>query len=177
MSKPYKTAVAAPTILALILTLAGAPALAGGRIEGLLVDVDGRAAAGFRVHLIDSSGTDVSRAAASEGGIYSFRDLPAGRYSLGVESPDGKVAPVASPPVRLSENELARRDIKLMPATPEAREAVGAANADFGLWWAGLSPWAKTWSVIGVLAFLGVTWAALDDDDEHHATPMVPEAP
>jgi len=166
MSKLQQTAVAGSTMLALILTVTAAPAMAGARIEGLLVDVDGRAATGYRVHLIDGNGEDVSQASAGDGGIYSFKDLPAGRYSLGVENPEGRIAPVASPPVRLAQNELARRDIKLMPTTPEAREAVGAQNAEFGLFWAGLSPWAKTWSVIGVLVFLGVTISALSDESD-----------
>jgi hypothetical protein len=170
MRKLRTAAIAGPTLLALILAVSPAPAMAGARIEGLLVDFDGRAATGYTLHLIDSVGNDVSQSSASVGGIYSFRDLPAGRYSMGIENPDGLMAPVASPPVRLARNELVRRDIKLMPTTPEAREAVGLQNADFGLFWAGLSPWSKTWSVIGVLVFLGVTYTALDNESDSTVT-------
>ena len=154
------------TLATLALLLALTPAQAGGaRLEGYVVNPDGRGAPGFRVHLIDSLGLDVAQAGTSDKGVYRFRDLPAGAYSLGIESPEGKMAPVAAPPTRLGDNELARRDIKLVEANQAERDAVGKKNFSFGIFWAGLSPAAKAASVIGIVVVLGLTLAALDDDD------------
>lgn len=175
MNKVRKTTGAAATLVAVVLALTPTQALASARLEGLLVGADGRAATGFRVHLIDASGADVAQASASHAGLYSFRDLPAGAYSLGVENTQGQIAPVAAPPVRLADNQLARRDIRLQPATDAEREAVGQINADFGMFWAGLSPMAKTWAIIGTLFFVGVTLVALDN--ESTATPIAPPSP
>jgi hypothetical protein len=159
--------VAAHIALAVVLlTLPPSRLLAGGaRLEGYVVDVDGRGASGFRVHLIDAEGADVAQAGSSSEGIYRFRELPPGAYSLGIESPEGRMAPVVAPPVELAADELARRDIKLLEADPAAREAVGRENFSFGMWWAGLSPATKAWSIIGTVVILGLTITALDDED------------
>lgn len=158
---------AAPlAIAALLLALAPAQA-AGARLEGYLVNVDGRGASGYRVHLIDAEGKGVARTPTSEEGVYRFRDLPTGSYSLGIENPEGGVAPVAAPPLRLDEGQLARRDVKLLQAGPGEGEAVGRENFSFGIWWAGLTPGAKAWSVIGTFVVVGLTVAALDDDESN----------
>ena len=61
------------------------------------------------------------------------------------------------------------------PASEAERNQVGQVNADFGLFWAGLSPMQKSWAIIGTLFFIGVTIAALDN--ESSATPIEPPAP
>jgi hypothetical protein len=154
-------------LAALVLALAPVQAEAGGgRLEGYLLGVDGRAASDHRVHLIDGDGLGVAQTSTSDDGVYRFRDLKAGEYSLGIESPDGQMAPVAAPPVRLGTDELARRDIKLIASGQAERDAVGRENYSFGVWWAGLSPAAKAGSIIGTFVILGVTVKALDDDEE-----------
>lgn len=159
--------VARLVMVALVLALAPVQAQAGGaRLEGYLLGVDGRAASGYRIHLIDDEGLDVAQSLTSDEGVYRFRDVTAGAYSLGVESPEGRVAPVAAPPVRLGADELARRDIKLIASGDAEREAVERENYSFGVWWAGLSPAAKAGSVVGVFVILGVTVQALDDEDQ-----------
>jgi hypothetical protein len=159
--------VARLVIAALVLALAPVQAHAGGaRLEGYLLGVDGRAASGYRIHLIDDEGQDFAQSLTSDEGVYSFRDVTAGAYSLGIESPEGRVAPVAAPPVRLDAGELARRDIKLLASGDAEREAVERENYSFGVWWAGLSPAAKAGSVVGVFVILGVTVQALDDEDQ-----------
>jgi len=164
MKSKHRTLAAHLALVALLVALT--PAHAGGaRLEGYVVDVDGRGAPGFRVHLIDDTGQAVAAARTSAEGVYRFRDLPAGAYSLGVESPEGKVAPVAAPPTELTDAELARRDIKLVEANQAERETVGVENHSFGVWWAGLTKPAKTWTILGVVVFLGLTYEALDDDD------------
>jgi hypothetical protein len=166
MSKTHSRIVARLTLLALALALAPLPSqAAGARLEGYVLAVDGRAADGHRVHLIDDSGRDVGQATTSDEGLYRFRDLAGGSYALGIENPEGRVAPVAAPPIRLGQDELARRDIKLVQADQTQRETVGQENNSFGVYWAGLSPAAKAWSVIGVFVILGVAIVALDDDD------------
>ena len=162
-----QTTLAARIALAIVLlTLPPSHVLAGGaRLEGYLVNVDGRGAPGFRVHLIDAAGADVAQAPSSTEGVYRFRDLSPGSYSLGIENPQGLMAPVAAPPVDLSADELARRDIKLVEAGPGVRETVGQENFSFGMWWAGLSPASKAWAIIGTVVILGLTITALDDED------------
>lgn len=157
----------APLIsVALALALVPVQAEAGGaRLEGYLLGVDGRAASDHKVHLIDGEGHDVAQSSTSGEGVYRFHDLRAGEYSLGIESPEGRMAPVAAPPVRLGADELARRDIKLVASGEAERERVQRENYSFGVWWAGLSPAAKAGTVVGTFVILGVTVQALDDEN------------
>ena len=170
MSKTQTDIVARLTLVALVLAFVTPAAAAGARLEGYLLGVDGRAASGFKVHLIDGEGGDVAQSSTSDEGVYRFRDLPSGAYSLGIEDREGQMAPVSAPPVRLDEHELARRDIKLVQAGPLERERVGRENFSFGVFWAGLSPMAKAGSVIGTFVLLGFTIEALDDDSERVST-------
>ena len=138
--------------------------------------VDGRAASGYTMHLIDGDGRDVGQSKTADDGLYSFAGLPAGSYSLGVEAPDGRVAVVDAPPVRVGRATLARRDVRLTEADPSRRDAAVEANPSFGLWWAGLSPAARAGTIAGMAFFAVITYSALDDDDdddfrEEEATP------
>jgi hypothetical protein len=172
-----KESLASMTILALLLVLLPAPAVAdvpGARLEGLLLDLDGRPAAGHRVHLIDERGAEVGRAAAAADGLYAFRDLPAGSYSLGIETGDGRMTPVAAPPVRIAAGQLARRDVKLVLGDESAIHRATGANYGIGMWWAGLSTAAKIWTIVGIVVVGSVTFAALDDDDESAASKFLP---
>lgn len=159
------------TLISLTVVLAGLPVSAGSvsstsRLEGLLIAVDGRPAAGYTVHLIDRKGDDVVQAVSDERGIYSFRGLDAGRYSLGIELPQGTIAPVAAPPVQLRGGQLARRDVKLLESAPEQAQAASGANYGFGMWWAGLSSSSRAWTIVGMVAVATVTVLALTDDDD-----------
>ena len=168
MRSSTRTLAAYLTLLALAVWIAPASALAAGgdaRIEGLMVGLDGRPASGMTVHLIDAGGQDVAAATVDDEGAYSFRDLPSGEYSLGVENAQGQMAPVAAPPVKVKANELARRDLKLMEADPAAQSSATVANYGLGQWWAGLTPAAKAWTVVAIIAVGGITWSALDDDN------------
>jgi hypothetical protein len=120
--------------------------------------------------LIDRQGEDVVQAVSDSEGVYSFRGLEAGRYSLGIELPRGLVAPVAAPPVELRGGRLARRDVKLLESGPEQAAVATGANYGFGLWWAGLSPSARAWTIVGMVAVAGVTVLALTDDDDTPAS-------
>ncbi len=161
---------AVSTLLALVLGVQQAPLRAnsgGARLEGFLIDVDGRAASGFRVHLIDSRGEDVAQATSSDQGIYAFRELPAGTYSLGIENTEGQIARVAAPVLRLGSDELARRDIKLLLIEADNAAAGDTATrtaGGFGVYWAGLPPAARAGSVVGFFVILGLTLSALDDE-------------
>ena len=172
MSKMQRVAVS--TLLALVLGLPLAPPRANGggaRLEGFLIDVDGRAAAGFRVHLIDSRGEDMAQATTSDRGIYAFRELPAGSYSLGIENTEGRIARVAAPALRLGADELARRDIKLMHADDAAAgDAADRDDGGFAIYWAGLPPAVRVGSVLGFFVILGLTLSALDDESNATTT-------
>ena len=160
-----RSLLAAVTLVALV--VGGIPAsAAGGRLEGLVVDLDGRPATDHRVHLIDTAGNAVADSRIDDEGRYSFRDLPAGAYGIGVESPDGHVAPVAAAPVELGAGQLARRDLRLVRADAETQADAAGSSYGMGLWWAGLSPAAKTWVIVAIVVAAGITWAALDDDEE-----------
>jgi hypothetical protein len=176
MNRTQSKSVARLMLVALVLSIAPASAAASGaRLEGYLLGADGRAATGYRVHLIDGEGRDVHQSSTSDEGVYRFRDLASGAYSLGVESPDGRMAPVAAPPVRLDSDELARRDIKLVEASDAQREAVGLENHSFGVWWAGLSPMTKAWTVVGTFVVLGIAVQAMDDDSEDRGSRILPD--
>ena len=102
MRTRVEATIACLTIFSMLLWIAPAPALAfdgGARLEGLLLDTSGMPAKGLKVHLIDADGKAMALASASQEGLYSFRDLPAGEYSLGIENGSGQMAPVAAPPV------------------------------------------------------------------------------
>jgi len=164
------------TLALAVLVTSGPPVAAGSsvpgaRLEGLLLGVDGRPADGYAVHLIDSDGVDVGRAVADEDGVYSFADLEAGRYSLGIEGPQGRMAPVAAPPMRLRGGQLARRDVKMVETGPEGVQGATGANYGLGMWWAGLSSPAKGWTIVGLVAIAAITVAALTDDDDSPASP------
>jgi hypothetical protein len=164
------------TIFALLLWIAPAPALAtsgDARLEGMLFGVDGRPAGNMRVHLIDEQGDDVAQVATTEEGLYSFRDLPAGQYSLGIENGSGQMAPVAAPPVDLGNGELARRDLKLMEADPGSMQSATQANYGLGQWWAGLTPAAKAWTVVAIVAVVAITASALSSETKASETEIL----
>jgi len=165
MNQTQTQLVARLMLVVLILMLAPVRAeAAGSRLEGLVLDLDGRAATDHVVHLIDLEGRDVAQSSTSDDGVYRFRDLASGEYSLGIEHGEGRVAPVAAPPVRLGHDQLARRDIKLIRATGEEQADVGKKNRSFGVFWASLSPVAKAGMLLGTVVVLGVTVQALDDE-------------
>lgn len=176
MRTNLKSAVSYATIFALVVCCAPMGAFAsqpGAQLEGLIIGTDGKAAVGSTIHLVDRDG-EVRQAQTDENGVYSFGDLPAGAYAVGIELPDGTVAPIASPPVRMKAGELARRDVKLLEADPSAVEQAAAANYSFGTWWAGLSGGAKAGVIIGfVLVGYGLVEAFSDDNDDTD-TPATP---
>ena len=175
MRNRVEPTIASLTIFALLLWIAPAPTLAmegSARLEGMLLDTDGRAADGYTVHLIGADGKAQAKTSASEQGIYSFRDLPAGEYSLGIENRDGQFAPVAAPTVKLGENELARRDLKLLRADNETMNMAAGANYGLGMWWSGLTPAAKTWTVVAITVVAGISWAAFDEDEPSPVLPV-----
>jgi hypothetical protein len=160
-----RSLVAAATLVAML--AGGLPiSAAGGRLEGLVVDLDGRPATDHRVHLIGSDGRPVASSRVSGEGRYTFPDLAAGEYALGVESPGGLVAPVAAPPVEVGADRLVRRDLRLVRADADAQAEAAGSSYGMGLWWAGLSPAAKAWVIVAIVVAAGITWTALDDDEE-----------
>ena len=177
MRSSFRSIVAQITILTLALMIFPVSAMdstGGATLEGLLVDVDGTPAAGYRVHLIDDTGTPLAQATADEDGLYSFSGVPTGEYALGIENDRGQLAPVAAPPMRLGENELARRDLKLLASDGPGTEGAMRGNYSAGTWWAGLSPAGKTWMVVAIVVAAGLIWAALDDDDDDDASVFEP---
>jgi hypothetical protein len=174
MFRTLKSLAAYTTLFALVLWISPPPSLAAGgsgaRLEGLVLGLNGRAAAGHRIHLIRAGGEDLAQFAVGEDGLYSFTGLGSGQYSLGVEMPDGTLAPVAAPPVRLGNNELARRDLKLVTSGADTTNAALQANHGLRQWWSGLSKPGKAWTMIGIVVAAALVHDALDD--ESRASPV-----
>jgi len=138
----------------------------GARLEGLLLDVQGRPASGYGVLLIDDQGREVQRSPIDPQGLYSFRGMTSGAYSLGIETPEGQKAPVATPPIRVDDGQLARRDLQISETDPRATGQVVQGNYGLGMWWAGLSTAGRAWTIVALTTFFVVTVAIIADDDE-----------
>lgn len=161
-----------PTLAALVLLIlapAQVAAFSGdSSLEGLLLDVGNRPAAGHRVLLIDNGGAVVAAADVAPDGLYRFESVSSGDYALGIENPEGRMARVQAPQVHLQPDRVARRDVKLMTAN---REEGVTANSGMGAWWGGLTAMAKIWTVVGIVVAGGLIYSALDDD-EADASPI-----
>jgi hypothetical protein len=157
-------------ILALTLLLSCAPAFSasatpGGRIEGRLLDPSGRPAAGYEVVLVEADGEPVASAATTREGLYTFGDVAAGRYAMGIRNPEGALAPVAAEPVAVAGGQLVRRDVALVRSNAQQ---VGDAAVDYGLgtWWVSRTSAEKTWTVVGMVGGLVLLFFLLEDDDD-----------
>lgn len=170
----------AVTILSILLLLApvtpslGAPQ-SDTRLEGRVLGFDGLSVTGYSVHLIDETGMDSARAEVDADGVYRMREVPAGRYDLALETPEGRFARVEASPVRVRSGHLVRRDLVLVENDP-AHPMDVALSASFGAWWAGLDKPAKVWTVVAVVMVLGITAEALSSD-ETLASPFTSSAP
>jgi len=172
MNDTVKSLAARLTILALVLYFVPIAAVAsepGARLEGLVIDADGTPSSGVTVYLFDEQGQTRAQATAADDGIYSMRDVPAGAYGMGVQTADGAVAPVSSPPVRLAKGDLVRRDLKLVEADQASVDQALTANYGFGSWFKGLGAGGKAGVIIGFVAFAGLLYKAFDDDDSDPA--------
>ncbi len=163
-----KRGTAITVVLSLLLAV---PVSASGprpaRLEGLLVDLDGQPARGYRVLLIDERGSAVDAATTSERGLYSFAEVAPGQYGLGIENPAGAAAPVFAPPVRLGVGDLARRDIRLMQTSAgELDDGLQANYSGIRIWWAGRSKREKAAWLGGLIVGVALLWYLLDDDDD-----------
>ena len=92
---------------------------------------------------------------------------------MGLENRSGEIAAVVASPIQLGTNQLARRDIKLLESDADTVNGVLAANTGLGKWWGEATTVAKIWTVLGLVAVVGITASALDDDEEH-ASPITP---
>lgn len=165
------------TILALLICMAPASLLAGdggARLEGLVIGAAGRPAPGATVYLFDDEGVTRAKAVSAEDGMYSLRDLPAGRYGMSVKTAEGVVAPVSSEPIRLAGGQLARRDLKLVEADAATVDQALTANYGFGSWFGGLTGAEKAGVIVGFVAVAGLIYAAFDDDNNPAEQPSSP---
>jgi hypothetical protein len=153
----------------LVLLVSTVPSLAGPgtdtRLEGRVLGLDGRPAAGYRVHLIDDAGDEAVLAAVDDEGAYRMHGVDAGRYSLALETPDGLFAAVDGPGVRVREGHLVQRDFKLLAQDPNAPGGPEYASTRFGTWWAGLDHGARAWTIVAIVVVAGVTYEALSSDE------------
>ena len=161
------------TVAALLL-FGVAPAIQAGtdgaRLEGLLLAGDGRPAKDYTVHLIGADGEVLARSTTTDEGLYSFKAVTPGEYGLGIESPEGMMAAVASPPLRLNEGELARRDLKMVEASQEDIDRALAENPSIGMAYAGWSRAGRIWFWVAIVVGLGIGIAALDDESDSTGT-------
>ncbi|HEX5042970.1 MAG TPA: carboxypeptidase-like regulatory domain-containing protein [Candidatus Polarisedimenticolaceae bacterium] len=160
-------------LLALALLL-GAPssglvaaAASGGRVHGVLLDADGRPAAGYALLLLDAEGLEVARGAASSTGHYSVAHVPRGTFTLVVEGPDGSRAAVAAAPLAVR-GAAYRLNLRLV----EQGDEDTAVPTTSGSWWGNLPTTGKVWAVAGGLAMTAFVVAVIDDDGETPASPF-----
>ena len=166
--KTLKAVAANLTIVALLFCAAPMSLLAGeggARLEGLVIGAEGKPAPGATVYLFDDQGVTRAQAVSAEDGMYSLRDLPAGRYGMSVQTAEGVVAPVSSAPIRLAGGQLARRDLKLVEADAATVDQALTANYGFGSWFKGLTGAEKAGVIVGFVAVGALIYAAFDDDD------------
>jgi len=170
-----RAAVTRLTIAALVIGIAPVHLAAGeggARLEGLVVDAQGRPTSGATVYLFDDDGVTRGTAVSSAEGLYTLTDVASGRYGMSVRTPEGIVAPVASAPVRVAGGELVRRDLKLVEADSATVDRALAANYSFGSWFGGLTGAEKAGVIVGFVAVGALIYTAFDDDDEPSASPM-----
>jgi hypothetical protein len=134
----------------------------------VLLDFEGRPAAGHAVVLLDQEGVEVARGAANSTGHYSVANVPRGTFTLVVEAPDGTRAAVAVPPFKLRGGAY-RMNLKLVEQGDEPDTAVPTST---GSWWGNLPTTGKVWVIAGSLALTAFAVAALDDDAETPASPF-----
>ena len=155
-----------------VLALSASGAVPGG-MTGHLVGVDGRPAAGFQIVLVSAEGKSVDQTGTDSGGAYSFDQVSPGEYGIGIISPDGDVSPVLAAPTPVPSGEVVVRDIRLMTAG-DSPVRLAPASGGLGVWWAGLSPGAKVWTVMGTLVGIGLIYGATKDDDGFSEPPVTP---
>ena len=176
MRHSFRSVLSLATVLCLLLAtsqLSTVVAGTGARLEGILVGVDGRPAPGHRVHLIGGDGDALGTATTADNGLYAFHDLAAGDYALMIEGPGGQMGALAGPPLRLGDNELARRDLKLLEAGPETIDSTLAANYGLKARYASMSTAEQVWTWVVIVLVGGLTLFLIfddDDDDEQGAT-------
>lgn len=160
--------------LAALSLLLGAPtalvaaAPAGGRVHGLLLDTEGRPAAGHALILLDAEGVEVARGAANASGHYTVANVPRGTFTLVVEAPDGSRAAVAVAPLAVR-GAAYRLNLRLVEQGDEPDTAVPTAS---GSWWGNLPTTGKVWAIAGGLAMTAFLVAVIDDDAETPASPF-----
>ena len=171
MKRALRSAVACTTVLGLLLVGSQFPAAAstGARLEGMLIGVDGRPAAGHRVLLVDGDGADIDATTTGDDGVYSFQGLPTGEYDVLVEGPEGQLGGLSGESLRLEGDQLARHDLRLLEADADSA-AMLQANYGVKQRYAGMSGAEKTWLwvVVGVVG--GLTLFLVFDEDDKEDT-------
>lgn len=162
--------VAIVAVVVLVLPVFGAEP---GGMTGRLLGVDGRPAAGFQVVLVSADGQPADKTGTDYQGAYSFDQVSPGEYGIGIISPEGDVSPVLAAPTPVTAGEVVVRDIRLLTAG-DSPVLLAPASGGLGVWWAGLSPGAKVWTVMGTLVGIGLVYGATQDDDNRSETPVTP---
>lgn len=170
MSEIARRSTALTVLLAF--ALASVPALASpapARLEGVVIGAGGEPAAGYRVVLVEPSGGEVAEALTDSRGLYSFSEVAAGDYAMGLRTPEGEQAPVLADPVNLAPGMLVRRDVALQPVR---RDAARRAAANYGLkeWWVSRTGTEKGLVIGGFVGGLALIWFLVDSGDDEVVT-------
>lgn len=167
MRRTIRLVAARVTIVSLLLYLVPISTLAAGsgaRVEGLVIDFDGRPAEASTVYLIDRDGQPRAQVGTDQDGMYSFVDVAAGEYGMGVQTADGVAAPVSGPPLRLDDGQLVRRDVKLVEADAQMVQQTSGMNYAGG-WWSNMSGGEKVGAAIGIIVFIALVIEAFSSED------------
>ena len=150
-------------------------AAGGGRLEGRVLDPDGRPATAYAVLLVDTQGERVAEAATSGEGRYVFAEVLPGEYRLAVADREGRLAPVLGPPARLAPAASVRRDVKLVRNEGPARLAPGAYGVRPDSWWARQTRNQKIFTLVAIGVGTAIIVALLaNDNEEKKASPSGP---
>ena len=169
MRQSLRSFLSLATVVGLLIVTSHFHVVAAGpdaRLEGILLGVDGRPAAGHRVHLIGGAGDALGASTTADDGLYSFPNLEAGDYTLMIEGPTGQMGALAGPPLRLGDNELARRDLRLLEAAPDRIDSTLNANYGLKARYASMSTAEQVWTWVVIVLVGGLTLFLVFDDDK-----------
>jgi hypothetical protein len=178
MRQSLKSALCVAIVVGLLLVTSQFNVVAAGvgaRLEGVLLGVDGRPVSGHRVHLIGGEGDALGSSTTSAEGLYSFRGLEPGDYALMIEGPSGRMGALAGPPLRLGQNQLARRDLRLLEADPGQIDSTLNANYGLKARYASMSTAEQVWTWVVIVLVGGLTLFLVFDDDDDPREPVATE--
>ena len=143
----------------ILMPMSAAPFAAegAGTIRGTLVDRAGQPLSGYKVRVIDATGSSVESQITGPDGSFEIPDIPAGTYTYEIIDPQGNTVVVKIPPVALSAGTVVTQPIAIIPSDLKPGSPLN---------------WAVPVAALGVLTAIVVINNNNDDDDDDGPPPM-----